>query len=145
MLLQFAKLGFDQTAPAAKGNFYPIVLNVFHELHCLHAIRKVFYYFLDTQWNSTHNPYTLYDGDIYAALMQFGGSTRGVLHLDHCIDTIRQTMVCNADITPLVVQWSEELQEFRSRATVVHECRDFDKVRTSTHSFGFTQLLTTDR
>jgi hypothetical protein len=119
---------FEQTAPAAKGNFYPIVLNVFHELHCLDNIRKVFYFFLEPQWNATYNPYVMFHGDIHAALMEFGHTSKGIKHLDHCIDTIRQTMMCNADITPLVTQWNEETRDFTSRATVVHECRDFDKV-----------------
>jgi hypothetical protein len=105
-----------------------MTLNVFHELHCLDNIRKAFYYFLDPKFNMTHNPYSLHHGDIYEAIMDLGGKVKGIVHLDHCIDTIRQSMICNADITPNVYQWSEEAGELRARATVVHECKDFDKV-----------------
>lgn len=53
----------------------------------------------------------------------------GFTHLDHCIDSIRQNMMCSADITPLVFQWSSEAKEVKIRADIPHTCRDFDLLR----------------
>lgn len=53
----------------------------------------------------------------------------GLTHIDHCVDSIRQSLMCSADISPLVWQWKEEFQETKIRADVVHSCRDFESIR----------------
>jgi len=125
-----AKLLPNKTAPEKEypGSGYPIVLNVFHDLHCIDSARQVIYYFLDEKWNATYNPYTLYKTP-NDALWDFGGRDMGIVHVDHCIDALRQSAQCNVDITPNVFQWSEKAGMVRARATVVHECRNFEKVR----------------
>jgi hypothetical protein len=50
-------------------------------------------------------------------------------HIEHCIDTIRQSIMCHADITPLVYQWDDGQKKMRIHGDVVHSCRDFDKIR----------------
>ena len=124
-----ARLMPNKTAPEleSEGSGYLIVLNTFHDLHCLDAIRHAIYYFLEEQWNSTYNPYTLYDNPV-DALYDRGGKRMGIDHLDHCIDALRQSTMCSVDITPNVFQYSAKVNEIRARATVVHECRDFSKV-----------------
>lgn len=123
----------NKTAPEApyEGSGYLVVLNVFHDLHCIDSIRRSLYYFLNEQWNSTYNPYTLYDNPD-DALWTMGGDDMSIMHLDHCIDALRQSAQCNVDITPHVFQFNPKLGEIRARATVVHECRNFDKVRVHT-------------
>jgi hypothetical protein len=125
-----ARLLPNKTAPEApyEGSGYLVALNVFHDLHCIDNIRKSLYYFLDVQWNITYNPYTLYDSP-EDALQAEGGGDMSIMHLDHCIDALRQSAQCIVDITPNVFQFNAELGEVRARATVVHECRNFDKVR----------------
>jgi hypothetical protein len=120
----------NKTAPEAayEGSGYYITLNVFHDLHCLDTSRQLIYYFLDSKWNSTYNPYTEY-ATPQDALLAFGGKDMNIVHVDHCIDGLRQSTMCNADITPNVFQWSEKVQEVRARATVVHECRNFEKIK----------------
>lgn len=97
-----------------------------HDVHCLDSIRKALWFWLEDHWNSTHNPFTLYDSPF--AAMEDRGDIFEIHHVDHCIDNIRQSIICNADTTPNVFQYSEEVGEIRARATVVHECRDFDLV-----------------
>lgn len=119
----------NKTMPESpyEGSGYLIVLNVFHDLHCIDSLRLALYYFLDDQWNSTYNPYTLFEHPD-DALWAKGGRDLSIMHLDHCIDALRQSTQCNGDITPNVYQWSEKWGEVRAWATVVHECRNFDNV-----------------
>lgn len=127
---QEAHLVPDKMAPElpSDDSGYLVVLNVFHDLHCMDNIRKGLYYFLEPQWNTTHNPYVLYDSP-EAALEDRGGDHLSIMHLDHCIDSLRQSLQCSADIVPNVFQYSPEHGDVRARSTVVHECRNFDKVR----------------
>ncbi len=113
--------------PPYEGSGYLIVLNVFHDLHCIDSLRLALYYFLDDQWNSTYNPYTLFEHPD-DALWAKGGRDLSIMHLDHCIDALRQSTQCNGDITPNVYQYSEKWGEIRAWATVAHECRNFDNV-----------------
>ncbi len=50
-------------------------------------------------------------------------------HIEHCIDTIRQSIMCHSDITPLVYQWDEERERMRIHGNVIHSCRNFDLIR----------------
>lgn len=49
-------------------------------------------------------------------------------HLDHCINNVRQALMCNADLTPVVVQWDAETRRNWARLDVVHTCKDWDAV-----------------
>ena len=52
----------------------------------------------------------------------------GSHHIDHCVDSIRQTLMCNADITPLTWTWDDRRQKHFNRGTVLHTCKRFDKL-----------------
>ncbi|KAI4141043.1 MAG: hypothetical protein L6R39_005532 [Caloplaca ligustica] len=119
----------DQSASEDK---YIVVLSVFHHLHCLNAVRKGLYYFFDDWWNSTYNSFTIFPGikdqhseeDMEAAVPQ-------VWHLDHCIDSLRQAIMCASDLSPYVFQWSEKERGIRAFANAVHTCWRFDAVSAS--------------
>lgn len=49
-------------------------------------------------------------------------------HLDHCVENIRQSLICSADVTPLVWQWVDRVQEVRITGNIMHKCRDYDKI-----------------
>ncbi|KAJ5684072.1 uncharacterized protein N7477_000417 [Penicillium maclennaniae] len=102
---------------------YLVVISVFHDLHCLDRLRKTLWYFYDDEWNSTYNPFTVKRPDTFDAK-----GLNGIIHLDHCINIIRQSLQCFSDVTPYVFQWSEEAQAVHAYANVVHTCRNFDKV-----------------
>jgi hypothetical protein len=121
----------NKTAPEApyEGSGYLIVLSVFHNLHCLDSLRKALYFFLDPKWTVEHNPYAhMGEGGIDAVLRAFGGEDVGLVHVDHCIDALRQHEMCAVDVTPNVFQYSQRDFGIRAMANVVHECRDFGKV-----------------
>ena len=49
----------------------------------------------------------------------------GESHIIHCIDSIRQSLMCTADISTVVFQWSERVQGVRAYANTAHTCRNF--------------------
>ncbi|KAF7983129.1 hypothetical protein HWV62_24095 [Athelia sp. TMB] len=97
--------------PGDESNF-AIALDVFHQLHCLNLIRK------------TLHPE--YYPDQAAAHHSRG---QGVDHIGHCITSLRESLLCSADITPTVFKWEEAEHKIAPRFDVVHTCRNFDKIR----------------
>ncbi|KAJ7779390.1 hypothetical protein DFH07DRAFT_910798 [Mycena maculata] len=93
------------------GN-YMFALDVFHQLHCLDTLRK-----------------ELHPGHNYTHV--------SAPHLRHCIGAIRQALMCSADISTVVFQWSEKHQRALQRDDIVHVCRDFNRIRgwASEHTF----------
>ncbi|KAK2591106.1 hypothetical protein QQS21_011194 [Conoideocrella luteorostrata] len=120
----------NKTMPEApyEGSGYLIILNVFHNLHCLDSIRQAIYYFEDPKWTSYNNPYTqMQNGDVDSTLRDIN-TDLSIHHIDHCIDILRQHQICTSDTTPNVFQYSTADFGIRAFANVLHECRDFDKV-----------------
>ncbi|KAJ7923056.1 hypothetical protein B0H13DRAFT_1981510 [Mycena leptocephala] len=85
---------------------YMLALDVFHELHCLDEIRKAMY------------------PDYYPRTSE-GINTK---HMGHCLASLRQSIMCSADISTIVWQWSEKSQAAKERADILHTCRDFEKI-----------------
>lgn len=50
-------------------------------------------------------------------------------HLDHCIDSMRQSFMCSADISAINYQWDEAEQYSKGQLTTMHTCRDFDAIK----------------
>ena len=46
---------------------------------------------------------------------------------DHCIDHLRQTLQCRADLTPM--EWQLEDDKIILRTDTLHTCVDFDAIR----------------
>jgi hypothetical protein len=51
------------------------------------------------------------------------------VHLDHCVDVLRQTLMCHGDSTRVIVDWSEQMQRIFSNFEQVHTCRNFTKLQ----------------
>lgn len=92
-----------------KHNFFE--LSVFHNLHCLDAIRMA----LDPQPHDGH---------------MHGGIWDGRAHIDHCVDQIRQAIECHGDMTPVpllpVVGGPSGLIIGNGG---VHTCKDFEAIK----------------
>lgn len=93
---------------------YVIMLDVFHQLHCLNMIRKA----LNPEPYQAMTPGD--DGE---------DELLGMHHVDHCVDSLRQSLMCSVDVTPLVWQWSDERQKYLEKAQVTHTCRNFEGVK----------------
>lgn len=50
-------------------------------------------------------------------------------HIDHCINAIRESLMCSADITPNVFLWDDRVERVVPAFDVVHECKDFESVK----------------
>ncbi|KAF2015189.1 hypothetical protein BU24DRAFT_482779, partial [Aaosphaeria arxii CBS 175.79] len=68
---------------------YLAALGVYHELHCLRQVRL--YLYRDT-----------YFGNLTEANLEWFYS-----HLDHCIETLRISIMCNADLSLYTFYWKE--------------------------------------
>ena len=53
----------------------------------------------------------------------------GAEHIDHCVDSIRQSLTCNADTSVLTWNWNHGKQQHVPRASVAHVCKRFDKIQ----------------
>lgn len=57
------------------------------------------------------------------------GTDQSDEHVGHCIDAIRQGLMCAADTSVIVWQWDEKSQKTTFRGNVAHTCRNFDAIR----------------
>ncbi|KAF7981253.1 hypothetical protein HWV62_34129 [Athelia sp. TMB] len=93
---------------------YIVELDVFHQLHCLNLIRK-------SIWPE-HYPevqearYTPLEG---------GGAFD---HVDHCLNAIRESLTCNADLTPVTWHWNERDQISKFDFDAIHTCVSWEAV-----------------
>ncbi|KAK3998065.1 hypothetical protein QBC44DRAFT_386294 [Cladorrhinum sp. PSN332] len=87
--------------------YYAVELDIFHQLHCLNMIRKRLY-----------REYYPPDEEMM-----------GMEHIEHCYDSLRQSLMCSVDVTPLPWQWVEKDQQAKVVGRVLHTCRDFEAVK----------------
>ncbi|KAK7743259.1 hypothetical protein SLS53_004344 [Cytospora paraplurivora] len=92
---------------------YVVGLSVFHYLHCLNAIRKGFY---PRRYNSS-----LLDDDGNVDYHKW-------IHIDHCIETIRRALTCQADTAAMTFDWIED-SSLVIHSEMLHTCRNFDLIR----------------
>lgn len=92
---------------------YMATFSFLHNVHCLKAIR---------QWMLP---------EYYPKIREMYPSTPEEPlpdHLDHCIDIIRQSELCHADMALLMFEWSEENERPISIHGAPHVCANLDRV-----------------
>ncbi|EIM79520.1 uncharacterized protein STEHIDRAFT_163559 [Stereum hirsutum FP-91666 SS1] len=123
-----ASLMFNKSVPIpGDEENYIISLDVWHQIHCLNMIRQALYPDRYGAMNST-----LFLVDLRAPQeMNFEEPLAKVPfdHVAHCINSIRESLICSADITPNVWYWDERVQRSIPSFDVVHECRDFGALK----------------
>ncbi|KAH6904504.1 hypothetical protein BKA70DRAFT_1296991 [Coprinopsis sp. MPI-PUGE-AT-0042] len=87
--------------------YYIAALDVFHQIHCLNTVRKAVYI----------DHYRGHDSHLTDE------------HISHCIDSVRQSLMCNADISVNVWQWSEEVRAVVGYSTNAHTCKNYNKIQ----------------
>ncbi|KAF1954976.1 hypothetical protein CC80DRAFT_448045 [Byssothecium circinans] len=97
-------------------NEFQIGLDVFHQLHCLNMIRKAFY-------PDRYPGAAIYDKDGKVFYPNW-------IHTDHCIESLRQSLTCSADISVMTYTWSDKNKFMKPNLNISHKCRDFDTIRT---------------
>lgn len=53
----------------------------------------------------------------------------GFFFLDHCIDILRQILMCHADVSPTPFFYRASDDNVNSVLANTHMCRDFDKIK----------------
>ncbi|OJD31280.1 tat pathway signal sequence [Diplodia corticola] len=101
------------------GGGYPANVEGLHHLHCLNLLRQSLYYNYDYYHNTGKGAFSNADHIVRK-------------HVSHCLDIIRQQLVCAVDTGVLGQVWFqpanaplEAFVDFNTR----HKCRNFDAVR----------------
>ncbi|KAH8889425.1 hypothetical protein GQ53DRAFT_625496, partial [Thozetella sp. PMI_491] len=97
-------------------NAYVIELEIFHQLHCLDSIRRSLF------------PATGHSGGVKS---HFGDGDKDAhlpSHLDHCLDWIRQGLMCWVDVTPVTWEFDPELGYPETQIPHQRTCRNWDRV-----------------
>ncbi|KAJ6583483.1 hypothetical protein DFH09DRAFT_1029141 [Mycena vulgaris] len=101
----------NKTSPIpGDPGFYIAELDVFHELHCLNMVRKA----LDPEYYPDWN---------------INMVDRAREHVSHCVDWIRQAIMCHSDTSVLVWQWNYKHNQSTPIARVPHTCRNFERIQ----------------
>jgi hypothetical protein len=90
---------------------YVALVDSFHQIHCLNALRKGLIYNYQYYWGSKYgfNPPSMFE-----------------VHLNHCIDILLQDLMCYADTSPVTYTWVKDNREPYPDFAVNRQCRDFE-------------------
>jgi hypothetical protein len=92
--------------PDEYGGGYMANVEVIHQLHCMDMLRKA-------SWGDHANSS---DKNFWR------------IHLDHCIEMLRQNIMCRGDVTMITYDWVEGVKDPFPNFNIPHRCRNFDNV-----------------
>ncbi|KAI0439379.1 hypothetical protein F4803DRAFT_531539 [Xylaria telfairii] len=102
------------------GGGYFVNVEGLHHLHCLNIVRKSLYFNYE-YYKATHD--YIFDDD--EDIRKF--------HITHCLDTIRQVLICNVDTGVLGQVWTRQLRMENPQAfpdfNTKHKCKNYEAVR----------------
>ncbi|KAI0971125.1 hypothetical protein F4678DRAFT_433794 [Xylaria arbuscula] len=101
------------TDPRNGKSGYRVAIEVFHQLHCLNLLRQ----------NVYKDYYSPLGGDTSAPLMDLRG------HLDHCIDALRQFVMCQGDVGVFSFKYPFNDGDPWPDYSTPHTCRNFESIR----------------
>ncbi|KAI1206351.1 uncharacterized protein F4807DRAFT_439769 [Annulohypoxylon truncatum] len=86
-------------------------IEAFHLLHCLNALRKSLITTYDYYWGAKYGfqPPAIYER-----------------HLNHCVEMLRQHLMCHADLEPFTFNWREGQAKPYADFNIQKTCVDFD-------------------
>ncbi|KAH8690237.1 hypothetical protein BGW36DRAFT_433189 [Talaromyces proteolyticus] len=87
-----------------RGGYYAIP-DVYHQLHCLKFLRQVIY----KDYYSIEKPTT-------------------PIHIDHCIDNLRQNLMCKGDVSLVTFSWVPNDRAPKPNFEVEHECVNWQRL-----------------
>ncbi|KAI0895695.1 hypothetical protein F4806DRAFT_467652 [Annulohypoxylon nitens] len=94
------------SVPLLDGSGYMAALDVFHQLHCLRWVRKY-----------------LHPEHYEIKEKNFGQ------HIDHCLENLRQYVMCNADLSINTFEWIPNFRRPWPNFQVTHECANWDSIK----------------
>jgi hypothetical protein len=95
---------------------YAAAIMVFHQLHCLDYIRQY-------TWGDYYERHNM-------SVPLKASAVGQRMHVDHCIEELRKTLMCYGDTTPFLTIVDPNAPigakaDFDAR----HKCRDYEKIR----------------
>jgi hypothetical protein len=84
--------------------------DVFHSLHCVNKLRMTV------------------DAYLYKDVAKVDESFSNTIHIEHCLDFLRQLVQCSSDLTPIPVVHSKGLGFAIPDFEQTHTCRHFDSI-----------------
>ncbi|PYH44305.1 oxidase ustYa family protein [Aspergillus saccharolyticus JOP 1030-1] len=87
---------------------YWVELSVVHELHCIKRLRQYIH------------------SDYYFANISAEDRRLNDLHTDHCLEILRQSVMCHADISMITMTWEPTSKYPAADFQNVHECKNWD-------------------
>ncbi|KAF2738045.1 hypothetical protein EJ04DRAFT_388833, partial [Polyplosphaeria fusca] len=116
--LHLSKNDFSQSTaveldPDNGGPGYMASLEMFHTLHCLNFLRKWTYI------------------DYYRGIDHFWREANHFHqreHADHCIDMLRQVLMCYSDTSLVVSHWTKKTETPTPYFSTAHKCRDPEQI-----------------
>ncbi|KAF9803517.1 hypothetical protein IEO21_09655 [Rhodonia placenta] len=94
------------------GGGFMATIEVSHQVHCLNMLRK-------------HTYFDYYESsDISVA----DGPEVYRMHLDHCIEMLRQLILCTADVGVITYDWVQGYSRPYPNFNTLHTCRNADRI-----------------
>ncbi|KAG2127969.1 hypothetical protein DEU56DRAFT_742179, partial [Suillus clintonianus] len=97
--------------PDEYGGGYMASVEVIHQLHCVDMLRR-------GSWDDDY----YHHGNTHESPEEFR------MHLDHCIEMLRQITMCRGDVTMITNDWMEGSNSPFANFNVPHKCRNFEKI-----------------
>jgi len=112
---ELIKSGFNTDSvrlPEQLGGGYMASVEINHQLHCLNFLRKALHrdYYEFKTLEFTDHPHMVQ------------------IHLNHCIEMLRQSLMCHADVGVMAHRWVEHYPNPYPDFNVIHKCRNFEEV-----------------
>ena len=51
------------------------------------------------------------------------------VHVDHCIEALRELIMCEGNMTPIPIEWSEKGERINPNYAQRHTCRNFEALK----------------
>ncbi|KAI1122363.1 hypothetical protein F5Y10DRAFT_271146 [Nemania abortiva] len=98
----------------ANGGGMMATLEMFHQLHCLDLVRKFTFH---------KYPYYKNSGGVFSRPIEVQKN-----HIDHCLEIIRQVVMCNGDTGLITFHWVEENRAPYPDFNTLHACKDPEEI-----------------
>ena len=56
-------------------------------------------------------------------------SEDGIYHMEHCVESLRQSLQCASDVSTIFWEWSPANKKMMGNTQTTHTCRDFEKIQ----------------
>lgn len=111
-LSQASSLNLPKTGLSAGNGTVATILGVQHNLHCIRMVRQILYpsyYYPDQDTERERRA--------------------RVRHAGHCLEALRQSVMCNPDLTPRGVRWEDEdRKNVAVNPSAKMQCLDWDSL-----------------